>query len=195
MNLCEFETSLVYTVSSRTARDTERDLISKNKTKQNNKQTNTPNQNQTKLKFLGSLWGLLTSLLQAIKTPGSALCRCCSFGENLWEIQRQLELLGASWAPGVSRQPSHGTAQCLSSRLPAVPLTSPESSIERYSPLQSWPCLFWKPLTSPSASSRLLPSNMELFCSPLSWNFCPRKFSLVSSYADFVQNYLNFSWT
>jgi hypothetical protein len=40
--LCELETSLVYRVSSRTARATQKDYVSKNKTKQNKtKQTKT----------------------------------------------------------------------------------------------------------------------------------------------------------
>jgi hypothetical protein len=48
-NLCEFQTSLVYSASSRTARTTLRNPVSKtkqNKTKQNKKQTN----KQTKTK-------------------------------------------------------------------------------------------------------------------------------------------------
>jgi hypothetical protein len=46
----EFEASLVYTVSSRTAKAIQRNPVSKNKTKQNktkqNKQTNKPKQNK-----------------------------------------------------------------------------------------------------------------------------------------------------
>jgi hypothetical protein len=55
--ISEFEASLVYKVSSRTARAIQRNPVSKNqnqnqnnKTKQTNKQTNNPNPNQNRMR-------------------------------------------------------------------------------------------------------------------------------------------------
>jgi hypothetical protein len=46
--ISEFEASLVYRVSSRTARATQRNPVSKNKTKQNKTKQNKTKQNKTK---------------------------------------------------------------------------------------------------------------------------------------------------
>jgi hypothetical protein len=48
--ISEFEASLVYKVSSRTARATQRNPVSKNKTKQNKTKQNKTKQNKTKKK-------------------------------------------------------------------------------------------------------------------------------------------------
>jgi hypothetical protein len=48
--ISEFEASLVYTVSSRTARATQKNPVSKNKTKQNKTKQNKTKQNKTKQK-------------------------------------------------------------------------------------------------------------------------------------------------
>jgi hypothetical protein len=48
--ISEFEANLVYRVSSRTARATQRNPVSKNKIKQTNKNTHTPKKNKNKNK-------------------------------------------------------------------------------------------------------------------------------------------------
>jgi hypothetical protein len=48
-DLCEFKATLVYRVSARIAKDTQRNPSSKNKYKQTNKQTKNPNKQKQKL--------------------------------------------------------------------------------------------------------------------------------------------------
>jgi hypothetical protein len=56
--ISEFEASLVYRVSSRTARATQRNPVSKNKTKQNN--------NNKKIKKKKKWWRIITTLLKTM---------------------------------------------------------------------------------------------------------------------------------
>jgi hypothetical protein len=76
--ISEFEASLVYRVSSRTARATQRNPVSKNQKKKKNKNTKTnnhtqkPNQtNQTKPMVLDGLAGDSGSVPSTIKEAGS----------------------------------------------------------------------------------------------------------------------------
>jgi hypothetical protein len=60
--ISEFEASLVYRVSSRTARDTQRNPVSKNKTKQNKTKQNKTKQ-KSKLGRKGFIQLILSTLL------------------------------------------------------------------------------------------------------------------------------------